>query len=554
MPSNETEGELASPLLDAITVASVPIRQPRILDREGRFSQSRGRWSVANTERGVRYRRGGALPPPATPPPETPPSPPAPQSLCNKLFPCMPSRRKGDTVRSCWDDWFHTISYTPTFLLLGIIFLAYFCTIVAFAGLYYGVNKLGVYYGHSDNGGEVINGGNGVPPISTFAVEGEGVDSFCGMDVNSFMEALYFSLSTMATIGYGTSDYYFGNCWTPFFLVLLQVFSALAFSSLAIGLLFQRMSRGQKRGRTIVFSDVAVIRKVRGQWHFMFRVAELRKRHIIGAKIRAFCVRHERCAIESKCDDNIEKVQLETAYFVSHPLSILTGTKSGGSDSVNFSNTTSSDGKSDRAYEQSILMGLPHVVVHRIDETSPISPLPVWYDEKGSPHVESNQGSGNQEQTPASPLASIEEGLTTTIASSEQNISEFLRDRHAEIIVFLEGTCEVTGMTLQARHSYKCEDIVFNHTFAPCVFPASSGSRLPSEKWWKGKSKVEDITQHTSSSLAREEIDLPHQLQPAALEVDFGQFHELAPAPRDCVSCPYVPLSAASRAVAGRSC
>jgi ABC-type sugar transport system permease subunit len=77
--------------------------------------------------------------------------------------------------------------------------------------------------------------------------------------------ALYFSLSTMATIGYGTSDYYFGDCWTPFILVLLQVFSAIVFSSLAVGLLFQRISRGQKRGRTIVFSDAAVIRKVGGR-------------------------------------------------------------------------------------------------------------------------------------------------------------------------------------------------------------------------------------------------------------------------------------------------
>ena len=71
---------------------------------------------------------------------------------------------------------------------------------MAFAGLYYGVNKLGVYYGHSDNGGEVINGGNGVPPISTFAVEGEGVDSFCGMDVNSFMEGEKRSDESLSTL------------------------------------------------------------------------------------------------------------------------------------------------------------------------------------------------------------------------------------------------------------------------------------------------------------------------------------------------------------------
>ncbi|KAL3797688.1 hypothetical protein ACHAWO_003698, partial [Cyclotella atomus] len=268
--------QLSSPLLHTDNegdtnhppTAAASSSQPRILDREGRFSQSRGRWSVANTERSVRYRQR-AVPSSATTTTtapqrssQTPPNSTTTSSFCNRLFPCTHQRNRGDPVRSCWDDWFHTISYTPTFLLLAIIFLAYFATVVVFAGLYYAVNKLGVHYGHTDESAipedGVINGGNGVPPSSSYysslksdegvyVTERGGVDSFCGMDVNSFMEALYFSLSTMATIGYGTSDYYFGNCWTPFFLVLCQVFAALAFSSLAIGLLFQRMSRGQKR-------------------------------------------------------------------------------------------------------------------------------------------------------------------------------------------------------------------------------------------------------------------------------------------------------------------
>lgn len=57
------------------------------------------------------------------------------------------------------------------------------------------MNKLGVYYGHNavpEDG--VINGGNGVPPNSVFAVEGEGIDSFCGMDINSFMEGMCYCL------------------------------------------------------------------------------------------------------------------------------------------------------------------------------------------------------------------------------------------------------------------------------------------------------------------------------------------------------------------------
>eukprot|EP00804_Cyclotella_cryptica_P007892 CCRYP_001444-RB/>CCRYP_001444-RB protein AED:0.05 eAED:0.05 QI:335/1/1/1/1/1/4/682/497 len=439
-------------------------RHPRILDRDGRFAQSRGRWSVANTERGMRHRRAARAPGDSfTPADANDPSPPtitslrrntSPNRLRNRLctFPascCAPSPSFDPTIRSCWDDWFHTISYTPTCILLLFVFLAYFCTIVVFAGLYYSVNKLGVHY-HNVSAESDGGSSGGVPPGMSFVATDEEVESFCGMDINTFMEAMYFSLSTMATIGYGVSDYYFGNCWTPFLLVLLQVFSALAFSSLAIGLLFQRMSRGQKRGRTIVFSDISVIRRVRGHWYWMFRVAELRKRHIIGAKIRVFCVRHERCPIEETETDESENdrvMVLETAHFISHPVAILNGCKDAANKSGNGGDlslrliSSGFDKKTfgaDSAYEQSILMGLPHVVVHRIDEASPIMPpRPVWYDKKGLAH-----GPERKEAQSASLLCSTEEGSQNSKldAPSQEEILSFLYDRQAEIIICLEGT------------------------------------------------------------------------------------------------------------------
>lgn len=39
-----------------------------------------------------------------------------------------------------------------------------------------------------------------------------------------------------------------------------------------------------------------------------------------------------------------------------------------------------------------------------------------------------------------------------------------------EIMVSIEGTESVTSNTLQARYSYTGNDIVYNMTFAPCVF------------------------------------------------------------------------------------
>ena len=79
--------------------------------------------------------------------------------------------------------------------MLGV-FIAYFVTIVVFAGLYLTVNKVGERYNHHadiDGGGGGDgnpNGGGGGGP------NGEGmeyenmadVSSFCGMDINNHME------------------------------------------------------------------------------------------------------------------------------------------------------------------------------------------------------------------------------------------------------------------------------------------------------------------------------------------------------------------------------
>jgi hypothetical protein len=503
------------------------------------------------------------------------------------------------------------------------VLTAYFATIVVFAGLYLTVNYVGVrYYGGGGGGGEswslkltdgygsgVGSAGEGMSGYEgqeMISLGGSGtedvkVPSFCGMEIDSMMDgeyylmmssflvssvfafflqnklsdlslhlspiaAMYFSLSTMATIGYGTSDYYFGNCWTPFVLVLLQVFSALAFSSLAIGLLFQRMSRGQKRGRTIVFSDVAVIRKVRGEWYWMFRVAELRKQHIIGAKVRVFCVRHERCPMIMGEKDIVEGsegsrqvVELETAHYVSHPMLILNGSLNSSQSSnasTSLSPLSGEKSSSDCAYEQSILMGLPHVVVHRMDGSSPMMPSrPIWYDERGVPHGPSlassaDGASGDDAASSSSLLATVEEGKTpSNDDGSQEEITHFLQDRHAEIIVFLEGTCEVTGMALQARHSYRIEDIAFNHTFAPCVFPTAPVAPPREKKWWtlfdKSKAKVDhtDHSEVSTSSYSSGQVDGGEEVynsHNAALEIDFCQFHDLIQAPSDCLSCPYV--------------
>lgn len=313
----------------------------------------------------------------------------------------------------------------------------------------------------------------------------------------------------------------------------------------------------------------------------MFRVAELRKRHIIGAKVRVFCVRHERCPVDmvggqggaESGGNNV--VELETAHFVSHPLPLLNGSRSiptSGSPPSMSADANEEEPNSECSFEQSILMGLPHVVVHRMDSLSPmVPPRPVWYDEGGVPHgpsvaplatlseapTESTAGeSATGEDTAATSLL-MEEGQPVHQSSllqpssngdgtdqpTQEEITHFLQDRQAEIICFLEGTCEVTGMALQARHSYRMEDIEFHHTFAPCVFPAASGQMDAKRKWWNPFAKTKAKADHDPKPQRGSRDEVYNFQGNSALEVDFSQFHDLLPAAYNSMSCPYIPSS-----------
>lgn len=318
------------------------------------------------------------------------------------------------------------------------------------------------------------------------------------------------------------------------------------------------------------------------RWYWMFRVAELRKRHIIGAKVRVFCVRHERCPVDMARGQGGDEsggnniVELETAHFVSHPLPLLNGSRSissSGSPQSMHDDAEEEAPNSECSFEQSILMGLPHVVVHHMDSLSPmVPPRPVWYDEGGVPHgptvaplatlseapTESTMGeSATGEDTAATSLL-MEEGQPAHQSSlcqpsrngdimdqpTQEEINHFLQDRQAEIICFLEGTCEVTGMALQARHSYRIEDIEFHHTFAPCVFPAgASGQMSGKRKWWNPFAKTKAKADHNPKPQRGRRDEVYNFQGNSALDVDFSQFHDLLPASYNSMSCPYIPSS-----------
>ena len=108
----------------------------------------------------------------------------------------------------------------------------------------------------------------------------------CGMDFSDHIEAYYFSLETMATIGYGTQDYFFGHCWEPLVIINVQVVTSLVIESLYFGIIFHRLTRGQHRSTTVLFSDRACVRRVGEAFFLVFQVCEVRRQTLLDARIK----------------------------------------------------------------------------------------------------------------------------------------------------------------------------------------------------------------------------------------------------------------------------
>lgn len=469
----------------------------RILDRDGGANQSLGKWQI-DQETGTMKSMMGAF------------------GFCQ--------------------DWFHTLLYTNTAKVCLYLGSLYTFIIFFFGFVYLMVSKIGAaslahQHAHNSSGDRSSSSGSTV---------------YCGMSITNHMEALYFSLSTMTTIGYGVSDYYFGDCWLPLALVLCQVLTAIMFDSLAIGVIFLRLSKSKKRARSIIFSDTAVIRRLKGKLYLIFQLAEMRRQHLLEAQIRVYCVRHHRYPSHGSTgpvwkEDNSKQysnkqhrpnAQIQTSFFHTHHIQLL---------HPHTGNTSS------------LFMPLPNVILHALDSKSPLRPKRIWYDKNGKRHVRGQLKSSSYHYATEEYISSNLSTCTATTSSlscassisslpttktrrinlpllppqpeydnceidqfiSEQaEIEAFMKDREAELVVFVEGTDEITGSALQARHSYKWDDIFWNQTFAPCVTIAPS----------KSKNSFCGSNNEKHDSMLEKCV------------IDFTNFHNLIPAPLDCMT------------------
>lgn len=108
----------------------------------------------------------------------------------------------------------------------------------------------------------------------------------CVSQVNTFVTAFLFSVETQTTIGYGARCVT-EECPAAVFMVVFQSIVGCIIDAFMIGAIMAKMARPKKRAETLLFSHNAVIALHDAKLCFMFRVANLRKSHIVEAHVRA---------------------------------------------------------------------------------------------------------------------------------------------------------------------------------------------------------------------------------------------------------------------------
>lgn len=112
----------------------------------------------------------------------------------------------------------------------------------------------------------------------------------CVMNVHTFVAAFLFSVETQTTIGYG-ARFVTEECPAAVFMVVFQSIMGCIIDAFMIGAIMAKMARPKKRAETLLFSHNAVIAMRDGKLCLMFRVANLRKSHIVEAHVRAQLVK-----------------------------------------------------------------------------------------------------------------------------------------------------------------------------------------------------------------------------------------------------------------------
>eukprot|EP00929_Paragymnodinium_shiwhaense_P029179 TRINITY_DN16787_c0_g1_i3.p1 TRINITY_DN16787_c0_g1~~TRINITY_DN16787_c0_g1_i3.p1 ORF type:complete len:399 (+),score=64.69 TRINITY_DN16787_c0_g1_i3:66-1262(+) len=205
------------------------------------------------------------------------------------------------------------------------------------------------------------------------------VGTSCEIGCETFPQALCLTVETMMTIGYGVPDPYFRKCPWLSLVLMVQCLVAIVYDVCFVGLMYTRISRGTKRASTVLFSQKAVLQTIGADTYLIFRVCEMRRTQLLGAKIRCYCIAHRKQQQTEENGKGTDVAIEEEGGDV----------EAGGGEGERQS--SSPGGLQDKLLRQEpmrlerpddnlsgeMLLILPTTVVHRIDKFSPLLGPPV---------------------------------------------------------------------------------------------------------------------------------------------------------------------------------
>lgn len=113
------------------------------------------------------------------------------------------------------------------------------------------------------------------------------------LGVHDFTSALLYSVETQHTIGYGLR-YITEECPSAIIFLMLQSCFGIFVQGLVAGVVFAKISRPNKRKRTIIFSHNACVSERDGKLCFMFKLANIRISQLSDARIKMHMIKSRR--------------------------------------------------------------------------------------------------------------------------------------------------------------------------------------------------------------------------------------------------------------------
>ncbi len=112
-------------------------------------------------------------------------------------------------------------------------------------------------------------------------------DGVKNLEPGHYLEACFFSVETLATIGYGAR---YPDSTSAHLLVSIEALVGILGTAMITGLVFAKFARPKAR---VMFAQVAVISEREGVPTLMFRVANERRNHVVEANLRVGLIRAE---------------------------------------------------------------------------------------------------------------------------------------------------------------------------------------------------------------------------------------------------------------------